>query len=335
MAFQKFALISEPHLPSEHLEGCLSASLCQSDEQGAFHVLSHASRQFKDHEANYPPFLIDMANTLYGMDVFDRYLLGQPFILYMDEQPQPELSHLHKKTYAHFHAVALQYNFVIQNKTGSGVPLHLRTTPPSKINAMAPDNTLLLQAQEEDPDMQLIKKFCMTTQWPTSLNPDHQIKLEDLNRNLLIDQHGPTWVHCPGRGPDVPTLKALYLPIKYRQPVTCNFWQRHHNVPVKNQMQQLQENYCWLGMREDIAEHSQTCNDCQVLQQAKKSPQIPNATVHLDTHEPFVLYGDNKFVVTLTDEGTKITVFGAIKSKTIESLAHTTQNSSLCRPRTE
>ena len=100
-------------------------------------------------------------------------------------------------------------------------------------------------------------------------------------------------------------------------------------------MQKLQENYCWLGMREDIAEHSQTCNDCQVLQQAKKSPQIPNATVHLDTHGPFVSYGDNKFVVTLTDEGTKITVFGAIKSKTIESLADTTQNSSLCRPRTE
>ena len=80
----------------------------------------------------------------------------------MDEQPLPELSHLHKKTYARFHAAALQYNFVIQNKTGSGVPLHLRTTWPSKINAMAPDNPKLLQAQDEDPNQQLIKKFRMT-----------------------------------------------------------------------------------------------------------------------------------------------------------------------------
>ena len=70
-AERKFALISEPHLPSEHQEWCLSASLCQIDDNGAFHVLSHASRQFKDREANY---LIDMANALYGMDAFDQYL---------------------------------------------------------------------------------------------------------------------------------------------------------------------------------------------------------------------------------------------------------------------
>ena len=116
-------------------------------------MLSHASSQFKDHEANYPPFLIDMANALYGMDAFDQYLCGQPFILSMDEQPQPDPSHLHKKTYARFHAAALQYNFVIQNKTGSRVPLHLRTTSPTKSNAMAPSNTMLLQTQEEDPDL--------------------------------------------------------------------------------------------------------------------------------------------------------------------------------------
>ena len=84
--------------------------------------------------------------------------IRQPIILYMDDRPQPELSHLHKKTYARFHAAVLQYNFVIQNKTGSGVPLHLRTTSPLKINAMASDNPKLLHAQEVDPDLQLIKK---------------------------------------------------------------------------------------------------------------------------------------------------------------------------------
>ena len=38
-----------------------------------------------------PPFLIDMANAFYRMDAFDQYLRGQPFILYMDEQPQEDL----------------------------------------------------------------------------------------------------------------------------------------------------------------------------------------------------------------------------------------------------
>ena len=88
-------------------------------------------------------------------------------------------------------------------------------------------------------------------------------------------------------------------------------------------MQKLQENYCWLGMREDIATHSETCHNCQVLHHAKKTPRIPNATVHLDIHGPFVSYGDNKFVITLTDEATKITVFEAVPSKTPKSLAYT------------
>ena len=43
----------------------------------------------------------------------------------MDERPEPELSHLHKKTLARFTALSLEYNFVIQNKTGSGMPLFL------------------------------------------------------------------------------------------------------------------------------------------------------------------------------------------------------------------
>ena len=94
-------------------------------------------------------------------------------------------------------------------------------------------------------------------------------------------------------------------------------------MPIKDQMQKLQENYCWLGMREDIAEHPQTCNNCQVLQQAKKKTQIPNAAIHLDIHGPFVSYGDNKFVITLTDEATKITIFEAVNSKSTETLAYT------------
>ena len=117
-------------------------------------MLSCASQKF--HEVKYPPFLLVMANTLYGMTTFNKYLRGQPFTLCMGSRPQPELSHLHKTTYARFHAPSLQYIFVIQDKTGSGLPRHLRTRSPSKINAMAPDNPKLLQAQEEDPELCLI-----------------------------------------------------------------------------------------------------------------------------------------------------------------------------------
>ena len=118
----------------------------------------------------------------------------------------------------------------------------------------------------------------MSKQWPPSLTLDHRIKLDDLNCNLLIDQHGATWIHCPGRGPDVPTLKALYLPLKYRPPVICNFQQRYSDVPVRNQMQKLQENYCWLSMREDIAKHSATCNNAKFFRRLKGHLRSPMPT---------------------------------------------------------
>ena len=84
-------------------------------------------------------------------------------------------------------------------------------------------------------------------------------------------------------------------------------------------------------MRGDIAKQSRTCNNCQGLQEAKKSPQIPNATVHLNILGPFVSYGKNKFVVTLTDEATEITVFEAVKSKATDSLAYTIFTHWICR----
>ena len=92
------------------------------------------------------------------------------------------------------------------------------------------------------------------------------------NWTISIATCSSAWIHCPGRGPDVPKLKAQNLPLKYPQPVICNFRQRQPDIPVKDQMQKLQENYSWLGMREDIATYSATCNNCQVLQHAKKTP---------------------------------------------------------------
>ena len=157
-ADRKFALVCKVKLPNILQEGCVSATLCQMDDKGSFHVLSHASGQFHRHEANYPPFLLDIANALYGMDSFDEYLRGLPFILFMDQHPQPELSHLHKKTYARLQAASLQYNFVIQGKNNSGQPMHLRSTSSVNINAMTSNNRHLLEAQKSGSDLQLIRQ---------------------------------------------------------------------------------------------------------------------------------------------------------------------------------
>ena len=66
-----------------------------------------------------------MANVVYRMGALNEFLHSQQFTLYMDNQLQPELSQLHKRILAWLRAAALQYNFVIQDKSGSGLLLLL------------------------------------------------------------------------------------------------------------------------------------------------------------------------------------------------------------------
>ncbi len=63
--------------------GRLGAILTQLDKQGKFYAISFASRQWKDHEKNYSPFLLKAAVAVLGMDNFNEYLREQ-FILYTD-----------------------------------------------------------------------------------------------------------------------------------------------------------------------------------------------------------------------------------------------------------
>ena len=67
----------------------MSASPCHIDSKGSLHVLAHDLQQLHSHEANYPPFWLEMANVLYGMDAVDEYLRGTPFRLNLEN---PNLS---------------------------------------------------------------------------------------------------------------------------------------------------------------------------------------------------------------------------------------------------
>jgi hypothetical protein len=43
------------------------------DKEGNYHV----SRQLKNHEINYSPFLLEAAAAVWGMDFFNKYLKGK------------------------------------------------------------------------------------------------------------------------------------------------------------------------------------------------------------------------------------------------------------------
>ncbi len=81
MAFPRtdcqYALITDAATGTADTPGGLGAILTQLDQDGKFYATLFASRQLKDHEKKYSPFLLEAAAAVWGMDHFDKYLKGK------------------------------------------------------------------------------------------------------------------------------------------------------------------------------------------------------------------------------------------------------------------
>jgi hypothetical protein len=138
-------------------------------------MISFASRQLKDHEVNYSPFLLEAAAAVWGMDFFNEYLKGKRFILYTDHKPLEKLGHLHSKTLNRLQTALLEHDFVIQYKKGSNMPADdLSRLPGAKDNIasiLAFDlfQTDLYDLQMKDDILHGIQKFRKTGQWPQTI----------------------------------------------------------------------------------------------------------------------------------------------------------------------
>jgi len=84
MAFSKadrqYALISDAATGMVDTPGGLGAILTQVDKEWNFYAISFASRQLKDHEKNYSPFLLEAAAAVWCKDFFNEFLKGKRFI---------------------------------------------------------------------------------------------------------------------------------------------------------------------------------------------------------------------------------------------------------------
>ena len=185
-----------------------------------------------------------MANALYEMEAYDEYLLGQPFTLFMDERPQPELSHFHKKT--------LSGCFF-------GIQLHHPKWDGLR-HASEPQNGQLGPGSCADPDQPT--SSATPEQGPWSPNPTRvpdlihlarksstRLWLETLNQNLMINPNNVMRVQCQPESPEALPKTALYVPFKFRAPMICQFWQRNPDITLPQQVPKLQKNYCWTGMK--------------------------------------------------------------------------------------
>ncbi len=113
-ADRQCALITDAATGTADTAGGLWAILRQKDEFDNFYAISYASRQLKDHEKNYSPFLLESAAAVWGMDIFNEYLKGKKFILFTDHKPLEKMGHLHTKTMNQLQAALLEHDFVIQ-----------------------------------------------------------------------------------------------------------------------------------------------------------------------------------------------------------------------------
>ena len=93
-----YTLITDASLGLGEKPGGLGAILTQLDEKGEHHIIAYASRKLQKHECNYMPFLLEMQAALWGMDHFDTYLRGRPFILFIHHRPLEKLGKVHTKT---------------------------------------------------------------------------------------------------------------------------------------------------------------------------------------------------------------------------------------------
>jgi transposase InsO family protein len=340
MAFPKadrqYALITDAATGTADTPGGLGAILTQVDKDGNFHAISFASRQLKDHEVNYSPFLLEAAAAVWGMDFFNEYLKGKRFILYTDHKPLEKLGHLHSKTLNRLQTALLEHDFVIQYKKGSNMPAdYLSRLPGAKdnvasISAFDPFQTDLYDLQMQDEVLQGVQTFRNTGKWPAAILRQDQSYYTAMIDKLFQDKNRLVWVRLNDF--NYPRT-ALYLPTRYRKEAMCeahNSILGGHNAAHKTYLK-ISTSYFWPKMRQDIERHQNFCLRCQ---QRKKStnkktplaplpiPDRPNLRIHADLFGPMLTADSNKkFVLCITDAFTKYAVVTAIANKEAETVA--------------
>jgi hypothetical protein len=307
-----YALVTEAYPPEEGQRGLLSSTLCQFNEDNQCQVLSYASRQLLDHESRYPPFLLEMAAANEGMEHFDQYLQGRPFVLFMDERPQTELSHLHKKTLARFTDNMDRYSFTIQSKSAAVLPPHLRVASPLKPGILSATSPLLKTGQSDDPDIQDWKHFRDTKTWPKHCSQERIQRLLSISDSLYEDENGTVWIQRPQQ-------TTLLMPSPGRRPLLCQVIQ----AATDRRPQQIEaavaaKGYSWPGLTKDVQDHLEICEKCTT---SNRVHTTPNQVVAMEIFGPFPSYTTAKFLMSLHDQTTGIAEFAPLDNKNPDSLA--------------
>jgi len=165
-ADRQYALITDAATGTADSPGGLGAILTQIDNNDNHFAMLFASRELKDHEKNYSPFLLEAAAAVWGMEVLNEYLRGKQFILFTDHKPLEKLGHLHTKTLNRLQAALMEHDFVVQYKRGTTMPadylsllLAFQVEKLDPIAAFDPFQPNLKEHQLQDKDLQAVFLF--------------------------------------------------------------------------------------------------------------------------------------------------------------------------------
>jgi hypothetical protein len=115
----RFVLQTDASTGTESAAGSMGAVLLQEQKDKTERVVAYASRGLKDHEKNYPAFLLEKVVACCGIDYFDTYLTRpKQFTLGTDHWPLETMSTVHNKTLNNLQLFMLKFNFVIKYKEG-------------------------------------------------------------------------------------------------------------------------------------------------------------------------------------------------------------------------
>ncbi len=336
---RQYALITDAATGTAEFSGWLGAILTQVDQNGNHYAISFASRQLKDHEKNYSPFLLEAAVAVWGMEVFNEYLRGKQFILFTDHKPLEKLGHLHTKTLNRLQTALLEHDFVVQYKKGTNMPANnLSRLPSLPVNSIdipknaafdpfTPDLQLL---QRQDLDLQAVFHFLKFGNWQDSLSKQKIRVLAALAPKVFFDKNKLAWICLEDR--NYPRT-ALWIPERYRKEALCETHDSifsGHNAALKSYMK-LTTSYYWPNVYSHVLNHTKTCLRCQQRKTAPKKnaplsrlpiPDSPNTRIHADLFGPMVdASKKSAYILCITDAFTKYALVTSIPNKDAQTVA--------------
>ncbi|CAB4039251.1 Transposon Ty3-G Gag-Pol poly [Paramuricea clavata] len=325
--------------------GGLGAYLSQF-HNGVEKVIAYASRGLKQHEKNYPPFLLEMQAAVYGIDHFYVYLTNRHFELHTDHKPLQKLSTQHTKTLNRLQEMMLTYDFNINYKQGSlnvvsdycsrnvAAISHQTTQDATNFFDMDPKDMHILQMA--DPELNALFAYVNNREAPPP--PFRNFVRHHAINTLLHDDLLFTTQKVRGE-----TRFLLFLPTALQDDVikmAHNSQLAGHNGIFKT-VNCVNQNYYFSGLQAAVEKHIKACISCQKGRNFGKNPTAPiiplpqengpNQRVHVDLYGPLKSDSDAKYVLVMTDAFSKYVELAAIPNKEAKTVATAIFDKWICR----